>query len=83
MFRGLIDYLTYTYSFIAKARGRLHEQEIESVRDGARVVARNADSVLGADQVKTSEDVKDLREAELILQHIEELTVYQTSMEIV
>ena len=83
MFRGLIDYLTFTYGFIAKARGRVHETEIESVRDGARVVARNADTVIGADQIKSAEDEKDLKEAELILRHIEELTVYQMSMEIV
>ena len=84
MYRGLIDYMTYAYAFVCKARGRISGKEIQAVAQGAHTVAGNAEVVLAAsDRADTAEDRADLAEAKKIDEHIEEMTAFLMSLEIV
>lgn len=84
MYRGLIDNLTFVYSFICKGRGRLTAQEMEAIAKGAHTVTATAPAVLGGldDGTATTEDQKDLQEAIKIDQHIDEMYTFLTAMEI-
>lgn len=81
MYRGLIDSLTFTYSFICKGRGRLRPEEMEAITRGAHTITATAPAVLD-DQAASAEDQKDLQEAIKIDQHIDEMYAFLTAMEI-
>lgn len=84
MYRGLIDYMTFAYTFICKARGRLSSDEMDAVALGAHTVAAKAEPVLGdGSRTMSAEDRADLMEAQKIDQHIEEMNIYLQSLEIV
>ena len=84
MYRGLIDFMTYAYTFVCKSRGKLSSDEIDAVSLGAHTVAVKAEEVLGdGSRTMTKDDRADLLEAQKIDQHIEEMNVYLQSLEIV
>ena len=82
MYRGLIDNLAFVYSFICKGRGKLQEKDMRSLADGAHTLVRHAPEVLGGEDEK-AEDRADLAEALKMEEHIEEMTVFLNSLEIV
>lgn len=84
MYRGLIDYMTFAYTFICKGRGRMKKEEMDAVALGAHTVVANAEQVLGdGSRMQTVDDTADLLEAQKIDRHIEEMNVYLQSLEIV
>lgn len=84
MYRGLIDSLTFTYTYICKARGRISNKEMEAIAQGAHTVTKYAPAVLGGAQAieGTKEDALDLEEAVKIDEHIDEMYTFLSSMEI-
>ena len=84
MFKGLIDYLTFGYTFICKGRGKLKASEMMMIQGGADVAVRHAGEVLGDNgQQMTKDDQLDLEEARKIYEHVEEMSVFLQSLEIV
>lgn len=84
MYRGLIDHLTFVYSYVCKGRGKLTEDDMDALSRGAHTLTANAREVLGdGTAVETEEDKKDLAEAGKIDTHIEEMCVFLNSLEIV
>jgi hypothetical protein len=84
MYRGLIDHLTFAYTYICKGRGRLKAEDMAAIAQGAHVVAVNAPNVLArTDMMETASDRADLAEARKIDEHIEEMYVFLNSLEIV
>ncbi len=82
MYRGLIDNLTFVYSFICKGRGKLTEAEMQAISGGAHTLTDKAPAVLGSED-ETASDRADLAEARKIDEHIEEMTIFLQSLEIV
>ncbi len=83
MFKGLIDYLTFGYSFICKGRGKLKPSEMMMIQGGADVAVRHAEEVLAEGQQLTKDDKLDLEEARKIYEHVEEMSVFLQSLEII
>lgn len=84
MFRGMIDYLTFGYTFICKGRGKLRADEMTMIQGGAATVVTHAEEVLGDGARTMSADERaDLEEARKILRHIEEMSVFLQTLEIV
>jgi hypothetical protein len=81
MYRGLIDYLAFTYGFICKGRGRADEKDLRGIADGAHLVTKNAPAVLGTEN-QTSDDKKDLAMAVEMDKHIEEAITFLMNLEI-
>ena len=82
MYKGLIDNLAFVYGFICKGRGKLGEEDLRAVADGAHTIVKHAPAVLGgADEQE--EDRKDLARAGKMDEQIEEATVFLMSLEIV
>lgn len=82
MYKGLIDHLAFVYSFVCKGRGKVAEDELRGIADGAHLVVKNAPAVLGGEDEK-DEDRKDLALAGKMDQHIEEAVVFLQHLEIV
>lgn len=78
MYKGLIDNLTFVYSFIAKGRGKLDSQQLRSLRSGADTLTTAAPMVLGGEDEQQA-DKQDYAEAQLINNHIDEIVVFQLS----
>lgn len=84
MFRGMIDYLTFGYTYLCKGRGKLSAADMAKIMGGAKVVVDNAEAVLGGAATPVgAEDRADLKEAGKIYEHLEEMAVFLQSMEIV
>lgn len=82
MYKGLIDNLAFVYSFICKGRGKLGEEDLRAVADGAHTIVKHAPAVLGGED-EQEEDRKDLALAGKMDEQIEEATVFLMSLEIV
>ena len=81
MSRGLIEALTYTYSFLCRGRGRLDAAQIRAIQQGADTMTKAAPVVLSDDGPAGKELALDLEEANMINEHIEEATVWLLSLE--
>lgn len=81
MSRGLIDTLTYTYSFLCRGRGRLDASQIKAIQQGADTMTKAAPVVLADDGPAGKELALDLEEANMINGHIEEATIWLLSLE--
>lgn len=81
MSRGLIDTLTYTYSFLCRGRGRLDTSQIKAIQQGADTMTKAAPVVLADDGPAGKELALDLEEANMINGHIEEATIWLLSLE--
>ena len=81
MSKGLIDYLTYTYSFLCKGRGKLGADPIRAIQAGADTITKTAPVVLADDGPAGRELALDLEEANMINGHIEEATLWLLSLE--
>ena len=81
MSRGLIDYLSYAYSFLCKGRGKLGADQIRAIQAGADTITKTAPVVLADDGPAGRELALDLEEANMINGHIEEATVWLLSLE--
>ena len=46
MYRGLIDNLAFVYGFICKGRGKIAQEDMRSLTNGAHTLVRNAPAVL-------------------------------------
>ena len=82
MYKGLIEYLGFTYQFVCKGRGKVDGKALRGIADGAHLVVKNAPAVLGNED-EMDEDRKDLALAGKMDEHIEEATVFLMSLEIV
>ena len=83
MSKGLIEALTYTYSFLCRGRGRLEADQIRAIQKGADTMTKAAPVVL-ADEGPVGKDFAlDLEEANMINGHIEEATTWLHSLEII
>ena len=83
MYKGLIDNLTFVYGFNCKGRGKLSEEDMKVLSRGTRTLVNKAPAVLGKPEEEQAEDRADLAEARKIDEHIEEMTVFLLSLEIV
>ena len=81
MSRGLIESLTYTYSFLCRGRGRLDATQIRAIQKGADTMTKAAPVVLSDEGPVGKEFALDLEEANMINEHIEEATVWLRSLE--
>lgn len=82
MYKGLIDNLAFVYSFICKGRGKVPQEELQAVANGAHTIVKNAPAVLGGEDEK-EEDRKDLALAGKMDYHIEDAVIFLKSLEIV
>lgn len=82
MYRGLIDNLAFVYSFICKGRGKMPQEDVRALADGAHTLVKHAPAVLGGED-ETSEDRKDLALCNKMDDQIEEATVFLASLEII
>jgi len=83
MYRGLIDYLSFAYTMLCKGRRVLCDDDIRDITKGAHAVVRNAEEAIDPENRADKEDRADLEQARKIDEHIEEMTVFLMSMEIV
>lgn len=81
MSKGLIDYLTYAYSFLCKGRGRLGADQIRAIQAGADTMTKAAPVVLADEGPAGKELALDLEEANMINGHIEEATIWLLSLD--
>jgi len=82
MYRGLIDNLAFMYSFICRGRGKLTQEDTRALANGAHTLTRTAPAVLGGED-EAAEDRADLAEARKMDEHIEDMTVFLQSLEII
>ncbi len=84
MNRGLIDYLTWTYSFLCKGRGILFPDDIRAIQNGANTMTRTAPIVLRDESRPAGKEAEVIQEeAEMITQHINECVDWLIRQEIV
>jgi hypothetical protein len=84
MYKGLLRTLTYMYQFITLGRGTLSQEELASGANWASTMVRTAPQVLEPETGDKPEEIKlDLAQAEIVEQHIEEMVVWMTHLEIV
>lgn len=81
MSKGLIDYLTYAYSYLCKGRGKLAAEQIRAIQAGADTMTKTAPVVLADDGPAGRELALDLEEANMINGHIEEATIWLLKLE--
>lgn len=82
MYKGLIDNLSFVYSFICKGRGKVPQDDLHAIAAGAHTIVSHAPAVLGSEDEK-EEDRKDLALAEKMDYHIEDAVLFLESLEIV
>lgn len=82
MYSGLIDHLTFIYSFICKGRGRIPGQDLGAISNGTHAVVKNAPDVLMCGD-RAPQDELDLLEADKIMRHIDEMIIFFNTTEIV
>ncbi len=83
MYRGLIDNLTFVYTYICKGRGKMSAADMRAIAEGAHTLTRNAPAVLSDGAVESWDDRADLVESRKIDEHIEEMVAFLVGMEIV
>lgn len=83
MYRGLIDHLAFVYGFLYKGRGRLNEEDMRVIADGAHAVTRNAPAILGGRSEELADDKADLAAARKMDAQIEEAAVFLMNLEII
>ena len=82
MYRDLIDHLAFIYGFICKSRGTVKEDSLWQMSSGARAMTEAAPAVLGNGK-EDRQDQRDLKECDIILEHIDEMIVYFNTTEII
>jgi hypothetical protein len=82
MYKGLVDNLAFMYGFITRGRGKIAEDDMRKMATGAHVMVKNAPAVLGGEDQRP-EDLADLKEAQKMDEHIEEMVIFLMSLEIV
>lgn len=82
MYKGLIENLTFVYSFIARGRERMTDADRRAVANGAHSLVRCAPDVLGGED-ESAQDRADLQMARKIDDHIEDSVVFLQHLEIV
>ena len=82
MYRGLIDHLTFVYSFICKGRGKISQGDLLKIEIGARTLADNTPLVMGETE-NTRQDELDRMECDYILKHIDEMINFFNTTEII
>lgn len=78
----MVDNLAFVYGFICKGRGRIKEEDMRGIVNGAHTIVKNAPAVLGGD-TETEEDKKDLALAGNMDLQLEQAMVFIQSLEIV
>lgn len=81
MYKGLIDNLAFVYGFICKGRGKVPQEDLQAVANGAHTIVQHAPAVLGGEDEK-EEDRKDLALAGKMDHHIEDAVLFLQSLEI-
>ena len=84
MYRELISSLTYMYSVICKAKGRLKDSDLRHIAEGAHsltATAPVAEQLNGREE--TANDKAYLKEAQKIDEQIEEMFVFLSTLEII
>ena len=74
--------MTFVYSFVCRARGRISQEDMGRIVTGAHAVTANAPAVLGGED-EQAEDRADLALAGEMDRHIEEAAVFLERLEIV
>jgi len=82
MYKGLIDNLAFVYGFICKGRGKLEQEDMRSLANGAHTLVKHAPAVLGGEDEQV-EDRADLALAGEMDRHIEEAAVFLEHLEII
>lgn len=84
MYRGLLKTLTYLYQFVTLGRDQLRPDQVNSIAAGGRALVETAPQVLEPDEGDDQEKNRlDLEQAEIVEQHMEEMIVWMTHLEIV
>lgn len=84
MYKGLLKTLTYLYQYITLGRDQLRPDQMNSIAASGRVLVETAPQVLEPDDGDdTSKNRLDLEQAEIVEQHMEEMVVWMTHLEIV
>ncbi len=84
MYKGLLKTLTYLYQYITLGRDQLRPDQMNSIAASGRVLVETAPQVLEPDDGDdTNKNWLDLEQAELVEQHMEEMVVWMTHLEIV
>lgn len=83
MFKELIGSLSFMYCFAARSRGKVGCEQLAQLREGAHVMAVNAEQVLADGRQLTEEEKLDVCEAQMIDEHIEEMVQWIIGLEIV
>lgn len=82
MYKGLIENLTFVYSFLAKGNGKLGRDDVRALANGAHVLTRKAPAVLGSEDEQAA-DKADYAVAQKVDVDIEGMTVFLMSQEII
>ena len=82
MYNGLIDTLANMYGFICRGRGKVPQARLQEIASGAHTMVEYAPWVLG-NESDSAEDLKDLKLAEKMDGHIDEVVAFLNSLEIV
>lgn len=83
MMKGLIDYMTFAYSFLCKGAFDLRGDDVKAIRAGANTIARTAPTVLKDESAPSRRQELTLAEAEMINQHIDECAEWLLRQEII
>ena len=74
MFKRLIDSLTLHYTFMAKSRGMMTDAERGAIADASAAMVKYAPrTMVPADTQVSDDDKADLKECELIVDHIQQM----------
>lgn len=82
MYKGLVENLTFVYSFIARGNGKLGRDDVRALANGAHVLTRKAPAVLGGEEEQAA-DKADYAVAQKVDVDIEGMTVFLMSQEII
>ncbi len=80
-YKGLIDNLAFVYSFIAKGRGKIRQDDMRAIATGSHTLVANAPAVLGRED-EVADDRADLAEARKMEEHIEDMVIFLEHLEI-
>lgn len=84
MYRELISSLAYTYSLITRGKGIIKDQEMHTLVDGAAVMTKVGPEIAQSYGLKETENDKQYHlEAEKMLDQIQEMEIFLTSLEII
>ena len=84
MYRGLLKTLAYLYQYVTLGRDQLQPDQMNSIAATGRALVDTAPQVLEPDEGDDPNTNRlDLSQAEIVEQHIEEMVVWITHLEIV